>query len=154
MKTKKIKGDIRLFPRGKGGWIRIVEAFVAILLIAGVVLMILDKGYIQGEDPSVQVYEWESGILKEVQLNNTLRMEIINAANLPVNWSDFAAQAPLTMGRLQFEKPSYLDCEANICELNDDCLLGKEIESNVYARSVAITENGKNRKLKLFCWEK
>jgi hypothetical protein len=63
--------------KGKKGWIEIVEAFVAILLIAGVVLVILNKSSLGGTDISQQVYTTELSILREVQTNDIFRAEII-----------------------------------------------------------------------------
>ena len=45
--------------QGKRGWIRIVEAFVAILLITGVLLLVMNKGYIGKKDISGQVRDAE-----------------------------------------------------------------------------------------------
>jgi len=75
--------------KNKRGWIKIVEAFVAVLLIAGVVLIIIDKEYLKKEDISSEVYDTELKILKEIQLNNTLRENILTASPLPVNWDVF-----------------------------------------------------------------
>jgi len=144
---------MNLFPKNKGGWIRIVEAFVAVLLIAGVVLVVLDKGYIEREDPSEQIYEKENAILREIQTNNTLRDEIL-LAPLPRNWTNFP---PQTKAKIQFDTPSYLICEANICEINDACLLETILEKNVYVRSISVTATPTtyaSRQLKLFCWLK
>lgn len=144
----------RIFPRGKGGWIRVVEAFVAVLLIAGIVLIILGKGYVKGSDPAEEIYEFESGLLREIQVNDTLRNETLSANPLPVNWSDFPTSLPLLNEKIQSASPSYLSCWGRVCELSDDCFLGASIGQSVYARSVAITQDQNNRKLKIFCWEK
>ena len=152
---KKAKGDFTIFTRGKGGWIRVVEAFVAVLLITGIILVVLGKGYVKGDDPSEEVYEFENGLLKEIQLNDTLRQEVLNGTNsLPINWGDFPSALPEVSLKIQLNIPSYLTCQAKVCELSDNCFLGFEIEKSVYAKSVAITEDQNNRKLKLFCWEK
>lgn len=144
----------RIFPKGKGGWIRVVEAFVAVLLIAGAVLVLLGEGNIQEEDSNERIYGFENDFLRDVQLNDSLREEVLSAINLPVDWNEFNSEAPLIYNWLQLRIPAYLECNLQICELNNDCLLGKTIRQSVYARSVAITKENDNRKLKLFCWEK
>ena len=139
--------------RDKRGWVRIVEAFVAVLLIAGITLVILDKGYIGKSDISEGVYTQQEAILREIQLNNTLRGEILGATPLPVNWSNFPS---LLITKLQ-EMPSYLECEGEICSINEDCVFSKTIEKDIYVRSVAITSAQGNydaRQLKMFCWLK
>lgn len=139
--------------KDKRGWIRIVEAFTAVLIIIGVVLVILDQGY-EREDPSERVYEIENAILKEIQLNDSLRNETISATGpLPINWTN--VNFPSMIKDKINEKPAYLNCTAQICEIADDCVLNNLPEQNVYVRSVAITSTltaYDARQLKLFCW--
>ncbi|MFH1326962.1 MAG: hypothetical protein ABIH59_02445 [archaeon] len=142
--------------RNKGGWIRIVEAFVAVLLIAGVILTILDKGYIEREDPSEQIYEKENAILREIQIDGVLREEIItiNDVSLPVDWGGFPSGVET---KIKDETPNYLVCEAKICNISDSCLLDIDSEKNIYVRTASITATSTNyaaRQLKLFCWMK
>jgi len=141
----------RNITNAKRGWIRIVEAFVAILLITGVILVILDKGYIGKSDISKEVYTQQEAILREIQLNDTLRGKILGANPLPVNWSNMPV---FVQGKIN-EMPNYLECEAEICAINDNCLISKTIEKDIYVRSVAITSSQGSydaRQLKMFCW--
>ncbi len=143
--------------QNKRGWIRIVEAFVAVLIIAGVILIILDKGYIKKEDPSEKIYEAENSILREIQNNNTIREEILNPALIEGIESDEPGFPSSVNNIINLQRPSYLDCKAKICNLDDSCILNDGLEQNVYARSVAITATLTNynpRQLKLFCWMK
>ena len=64
----------------KKGWIRIIEAFVAILLVAGVVLVVVGRGNFQREDISQIFHDAEFSILREIQLNDTLRNEILGTS--------------------------------------------------------------------------
>src|SRR3989339_37656 len=61
----------------KRGWIRIVEAFVSILLIAGAVLVLMNEGYIAKTDISQKVYDAELSILRDIELDETLRTEVL-----------------------------------------------------------------------------
>ena len=63
--------------RNKRGWIRIVEAFIAVLLVAGILLFVINKGYIGRRDISQQVYDAQLAVLREIQLNDTLRTQIL-----------------------------------------------------------------------------
>jgi len=45
--------------RNKRGWIRIVEAFVSVLIVVGTVLILMDKGYLEDSDISEKIYEEE-----------------------------------------------------------------------------------------------
>ncbi|MEK6917851.1 MAG: hypothetical protein AABW51_02785 [Nanoarchaeota archaeon] len=141
-------------PKNKKGWIQVVEAFVAILLIMGVLLVVLNKRYVQKDDPSTKIYETESGILKSIQIDDTLRNYVLNQSSLPVNWSSIPSSIK---NKIQSQKPSYLNCEAKICEINDECLNQLGSDQSIYAKSVLISAESSlynPRQLKLFCWEK
>lgn len=132
----------------KKGWIKIVEAFIAILLVAGVLLFVINQGYIGKRDISGRVYEAQIAILREIELDDSLRSEILNAesnGNVP--------QAVLD--KVEQRKPDYLKCETKICELDVVCELETYIEKDVYAQSVAIAADRDNfdpKQVKLFCY--
>ena len=140
--------------KNKKAWIRIVEAFVAILLIMGVLLIVMDKGYFKREDISAEVYKIELSILREIQLDNELREEILNTNPLPVEWDD--SDFPLEIkNKIISRLPTYLDCEAKICAINETCVLDEIFDKEVYAQSVSIIAGlieYNPRQLKLFCW--
>ena len=73
--------------KNKSGWIRIVEAFTMIILITGIFLLILDRGN-STKDFSQEIYDKEQGILREIQLNNSLREGILSfdSNSLPIEW--------------------------------------------------------------------
>lgn len=148
------KKDFRIFPERKNGWVRIVEAFVAILIITGIVLMTLDKDYIKKEDPSPKIYAVENSILENIQNNQTLRDKVVNMTPLPVEWVNISQGIK---DKIQGTIPSYLDCKAKICALSDVCLLNETLEKDVFARGVVISGNltfYAPKQLKIFCWEK
>ena len=149
----KNKFNFRLFPNGRAGWIRVVEAFVAILLITGVLLVLFGGGNIKKDDPSSKIYEVETAILREIQLDNNLR-NLILAVSIPVESSNPAFPS-LVFDKITSRTPAYLGCISKICSLDDDCLLNELMAKDVYARSVAITsELPEYRQIKLFCWIK
>lgn len=148
MKNKK---DFRLFNE-KRGWIRVVEAFVAILLIAGMVLSLLGGGYIKKEDKSLQIYGVENGILRDIQNNDTSRIEVLNEnLTMPAEWSN----VPVSIReRVQLDPPNYLICTAKICDIGDSCLLSGTRQEDIYVRSALFSGLTTSRQLKIFCWEK
>lgn len=136
----------------KKGWIRIVEAFVAILLITGVVLIVLDKEYIR-KDTSKEIYEIENSILKEIQLDDSLRQDILGVAG-EID-SDDSLFPISVINSVESQKPSYLNCREKICEINSLCLIPIQENKNIYVQSVIITtDNGayNPKQLKLFCF--
>ena len=138
--------------KNKSGLIRIIEAFTMILIITGIMLTVLNKGYISKSDNSEKIYENEQAILRKIQLNNSLRNEILALENLPVEWGNF----PLNVkNEILSETPVNFECEEKICNLNEICGLNKEIEKEIYVQKTIITaslEKYSPRKLKIFCW--
>ncbi len=135
----------------KKGWIEIVEAFVAVLLVAGVLLVVINKGSFGKTDISDQVYTSQLSILREIQTDNDFRAEILAVTTLPAN-------VPLDIQqRIDERTPDYLICKGQICELSDECIFASEVGKDLYAQEVIITSTIQTigyKKLKLFCWTK
>jgi hypothetical protein len=140
----------------KRGWIKIVEAFIAVILVAGVLLIVISQGYIGKKDISSQVYDIEISVLREVQLNDTLRDDVLGA--VPPIESDDSGFPQRIIDKINSRVPEFLECKSKICWLNESCDLDESPKKNVYAEAVAITtslETPKEeqlKKLKLFCW--
>ena len=152
-------GKIR--KNNKRGWIRIVEAFVGILLIAGIVLVVIEQDQTKRQDASSRAYTSMISILREIELDNSLRGEMVNIqdSSLPVEWSEFNASAPQTGARITGKTPGYLECVGQICATNDVCLLAQNqmLSEEIYAESAVISSTIQTynpRQLKLFCWLK
>ncbi|MCX6749231.1 MAG: hypothetical protein NTW17_00600 [Candidatus Pacearchaeota archaeon] len=142
-------------------WIRIVETFAAILIIAGITLLVIGRNNSKEENLSSKAYNDEISMLGEIQLNSTVRDEIIgiDASNLPVEWTGFDTAANITKAKINESTPSYLECIGKICSTNSSCLYtGTNLpEKSIYSQSVVISANLETyspKLLKLFCWEK
>jgi len=142
--------------KNKKGWIKILEAVIAILLITSVVLVVINRGYIERRDISSKVYAAELSILREIQLDDNLRNDILEVIP-PSEWDD--ESFPLSVkNKIVSRTPNYLYCEAKICEMYGICGLEKYPEKDVYAQSVTITTTLETppeeqlKQLKLFCW--
>ena len=143
--------------KNKKGWIRLVEAFIAIILIGGILSIVIGERSVE-KDVSSEVYNKENLILKKIQLNDSLRASVLNAV-VPVLLDDeeFPADIKTEINKI----PDDLNCFAKICALEDTCLfpeLGEENDVEVYAKSIAIfAENSVvdpvPKQLKLFCWK-
>lgn len=145
------------FIKNKAGWIQIVEAFVAVLLVAGFLLIILNKGYLPKADISDAVYEAELSILREIQTNSTLRTRIISVPEpLPIEWED-ARFPPEIKNKITIRTPGSLDCVGRICRMNETCSLEESKGKDIYSQSVVISSTLQGvsyRQLNIFCWEK
>lgn len=148
---------MRNIIKDRGGWIEIVEAFVAILLVAGVILIVLNRGGFQKTDISEKVYQAELSILREVESNESLRENIVLAEEpMPIEWGD--VRFPIEVKkRIITRTPNYLTCIGKICNMNQTCVTDEAEEGDIYSQAVAITSTLQNitfRKLNLFCWER
>ena len=144
--------------KNKRGWIRIVEAFVAILLITGAILIVINQGYFEGGDRDAEIYDTQIAILREIELNDGLRSGVLGVAeeDLQMKWNDVNFPQEVK-DKITDVTPNYLNCVANICGLTNICSMESYVEGDVYVRSVAITANLSDyspRQVKLFCWFK
>jgi hypothetical protein len=145
--------------KGKHGWIKLVEVFIAILLLAGVLLIVANKSSSNKSDLQTQISEKETGILTDIELNNTLRAEILNvdSDNLPIEWNNFGSELEDLRERIIDLTPKNLDCKAKICLINEDCILNELPAGDVYSKSTIISadfDTYSPRELKLFCTSK
>jgi len=141
----------------KKGWIKIVEALTAILLIAGVVLIAIQQSRGTKEDIFQRVHNDQIAILRDIQLNNSLRADVIDPTKTPpIEWSSVDFPASIK-SRIVAKTPNYLNCSAKICVPEDVCLLTDKYDKTIYSESVIITAVNNNynpRQLKLFCLTK
>ena len=103
--------------------IRILEAFLAVLIVMGGILMIVTRGD-RVPDIGTDVYERQRGILDIIVKNDILRTDILAKDNVNVD--------------IEIKKriPGFWNFSTNICELNEIC----PNPSEVYDREVYSTE--------------
>jgi hypothetical protein len=141
----------------KRGWIEILEAFISVMIIAAIILVLVNKGNIAGEDVSTKIYNTEVSILREIQTDDNLRGEISSLDNstIPLEWADFPAGVK---AKIIQRTPNYLTCVGKICQLDTLCTLTEKQSKSVYSQSVIISATLADgvvyRKLNLFCWQK
>jgi hypothetical protein len=131
----------------KKGWMKVLEAVIAISLLIGVLLYIISTTGVR-KDVSYLVYDKEKYILETVSKNDTFRTDILNLDNtnvnkfinktLAVNWN----------------------FETRICTLDNICSANNPIpppDRNVYSSEIVISSADTKydpRKFKLFVWVK
>jgi hypothetical protein len=140
----------------KKGWMRLVEVFVSIVLIAGVLLAVTSRDSSSDNTFQKDISKKEIAILRDIQLNDGLRENIlgVNYAGLPLEWGEFGSEIPNVRNRIIELAPTDFDCRAKLCELSDKCLMSGLPEGGVYAESVVISATLNSyspRQLKLFC---
>lgn len=142
----------------KGGWIRILEAFFAALLVIVIVVIIVNNQTPQKTDSSNQIYNSEIYVLRVIELNDSLRQEILNLDNstFPLSWGN-ATFPPDLKTVIEQRSPSYLSCDAQICNVKSICNHWNNTQQELYAQKILITSTVQTyspRQLKLFCWMK
>lgn len=145
----------KLFKR-KRGMIKIIEAFISLFLIMGVILVILNNTTYNEEDISNDVYKIQISVLEEIQSEDSLREGILDT-NPPVSYNDDEFPEKLK-NKIENRIPEHLECEAKICELESkECFLDKNINKEIYSQPISISaslEKYSPKQLKLFCWIK
>ena len=129
--------------RDKKGFLRIVEAFVAILLIIGALLIVYTR-VLPGPQVPSQVYNFQKTLLDEMAANETMRNYILQSNLGPVQ--DFIGA----------RVPAGFEYEVKICEPGNICP-STEYHEEIYSteRIISVTleqEELKPKKIKIFMW--
>jgi|TARA_Y100000310_G_scaffold331800_1_gene406059 hypothetical protein len=130
----------------KSGFIRIIEVATMILIITGLLLVVLNNSSSKNEN-SKEIYELEQTVLKKIQLNKSIRNDILAKA--------IGEEFDLT--GIYEDRLNNFECKSIVCALIGDCLLGQTIEKDIYSQEAIISADLITygpRKLKMFCWRK
>ena len=128
--------------KNKKAWLRIVEAFIAVLIVAGVLLFTITK--VPEQDKSSEIHSMQRSVLRQVSTNNSLRGEIINEDK--TNTESFIRE----------QIPGKWSLNIQICDIENICKMEDYMEKEVYVDEILISSNlseFKPKKLKLFMWE-
>ena len=127
----------------KKGWLRIVEAFIAIMLITGA-LLILYTRTIERPSLSEEIYNFQKTVLDEVAFDPDKREAVLAEPPEVTVIENFVSD----------RIPPGFDYSVRVCEINEICGL-KEYQEEVYSseRIISATLNTYNpKKLKIFMW--
>ncbi|MBU0760646.1 MAG: hypothetical protein KJ600_04645 [Nanoarchaeota archaeon] len=137
----------------KKGFMRVVEATIAILIIFGVLLVIVPKKTSSEEKDFSEILP---GLLDELAQNLTLREELISGAKE----DGFLEGEIETLLGQRIKNPS-LSYSVEICELDEICYLEPypaDVEEDIYAAERVVSASIKNldfspKKIKIFLWQ-
>jgi hypothetical protein len=130
--------------RNKKAWLRIVEASIAVLIVASVLMIMISRT--PGKDRSEEVHEMQRFILEQISLNETLRGEILQEDQTDKTETESFVRKNL---------PVYYDFAIKVCEIEEICGMPFYIEKEIYADEILITANltyYQPKKLKFFVW--
>ena len=124
------------------GWIRILEAFIAVALIAGVLIFVMSRNIQSNKDD--EIYRLQRIILEEAANDIEIRDAVLNNREEEVNAS------------IGEKVPEEFEFYVRICEVEDVCGLPFYKEEK-YADEIIITstlEQYSPKKLRLFLWQR
>jgi len=134
----------------KKGWLKIVEAFVAIMLILATLLILLGR---QESDSGLEreITLLQTNLLSSISKDDNLREEILSSASL-IKTNEYISK----------NIPSWLDYKIQVCEIDNVCALtgvdSKVLaEKQIYSQNILIlatSQNADSKQLKLFFWRK
>jgi hypothetical protein len=130
--------------KNKKGWLRIVEAVVAILIVAVALLFIRTTNIVEKTN-SDSIYEIERNILDIVSKNDSLRSDVLDGNSQNVN---------KLVEQILSDNWAY---SIRICELDSACGNSQTItDREVYSSEMIIVADETQyspKKLKIFVWE-
>jgi hypothetical protein len=134
--------------KNKKAWIRIVEAFLAIMLVL-IVILTLHTRNTRGPDYSEEIYELQNTILKHIANDFELRRAVLMGAE---------DDKKLLMDEIENKIPAGFDYEIKICELGEICNPSEyDPKSDLYSseRMISSTLDKYDPKIvKIFMWRK
>lgn len=129
----------------KRGWLKIVEAVIAILIVFGAVLFVMSK-QVYVEDRAEKVYEKQDKILDIISKNETTRQMVLDGNTDGLK---------LEIDRMM---PLSWNYSISICDITIICAPeGMPRDKDVYVKEVLITSTLSEydpQKLRLFVWMK
>ncbi|NCN51471.1 hypothetical protein GW931_00465 [archaeon] len=137
----------------KKGFIKVVEAFLAILMLLGIIFLVVQSNNVNDKQRTF-IEKKEQEILMNIQVNNTLRQLILEETEFDIdseNDTFIPELKPYVNGTVLGA-----ECFLKICLIDDTCNLNKEIDNSVYIKEVLITSSldlYNPRKLRIFCTE-
>jgi|SRR3989344_2476509 len=147
--------------KDKGGFLRVLEAVIAVLLVAGAVTIILVKN-VQVDDNSETVKQIQQIILEEISTNPELRTAVLNCDSNSCNKAGISSNSRSLNNSISSLMPPEYNYEFTVCLLDEICTLsnspGYYTKGDIYADEVSVAATLEiapdPKKLRLFMWLK
>jgi len=140
--------------RGKGGFIRILEAFIAIIIIAGAMAFIY-VNQVQRPNQEEAINELIRLTLEKISNDPTLRGAVLNGHFF------YGSGASRNLVENEIEKfireDNDLEFSFKICELNEICDLEERVSKEVFSQEITVSSTldlYSPKVLRIFVWEK
>ena len=144
--------------RNKRGWMRILEATIAVLLVTGVLLFVYSEHNLSSEGIDDYVSNFQKKILKDISFNVTLRNFVLNDTVLNENSLEFLKLNSFVNGSIAQPPFNY---SLVICDLGSPCKMDSQVFQDtlsyeIHSEEIVISANLTKynpRKVRLFVWE-
>lgn len=144
--------------KNKRGWIKILEAFLAIAFVIGVLTILsFNHNEIVEDRISSRIQEDQADILYKIQTNNSLRSEILSVSNIPLESGEDGFPENLNNTFMSL-LPKNIECFLKICLVSSNCELDSyPEEKEIYVEKSIISSSQDTydpKKISMFCWRK
>lgn len=137
--------------KNKRGWIKVLEAFVSIIMLIGLLAVIVQT---QGTFSNKEAFMNKADkIIEDIRINDSLRDAVISQGNLPI-YSNEAGFSNTLSNYLDSIDTNLMNCTIGICSTQSPCNLQEDYEGEVYSKESLIMSTDSTyspRKLKIFC---
>lgn len=136
--------------RNKRGWIRVMEAFIAIIIIFGVLLLLFSRNRAVG-NTGEEITKLQINILDSLSRDNVVRNQVLSNDSREVNRKVGLLIPNWLNYTVSICEPD-LACSINISYISQETLRDRE----VYSAETLILSNEtyfNDKKLKLFFWK-
>ncbi|MCR4284770.1 MAG: hypothetical protein NUV97_01845 [archaeon] len=141
--------------RNKRGWMRILEATIAVLIVSGVLLVAHSKYVDRGLDAGTYAFNIQKKILNDISSRTDLRTYVLSSdTTIPTELSDFVSQQ-IPSSFSHSLKVCDLEIPPTPCKLNDTEFIAT-LNSDIFVEEVIISSNITDynpKKVRLFLWE-
>lgn len=149
----------------KKGWMRILEATIAVLIVSGTLLVVYSKQIDRTVSPAEYFEDMQGQILADVSTNSSLRLNVLNADNDSSSDSNFSTLNNFVAGKIS-EGFGYSLQICNLSSFYDYCKMDyptfvATIDKNIFTEEIIVSaELGDGdsatyepKKVKLYVWE-
>ncbi len=150
----------------KRGWMRILEATIAVMLVSGVLVVVYSKQVDRGIAPADYFFTLQRQILADISSQADLRLAILNVEVEDETDGNFSRIYNFTRDKI----PDAFGFSLQICDLGDEIdfckldgadIIRETMDKDVFVEDLIISSelgNGDNRaigakKLRFFIWE-
>lgn len=144
--------------RNKRGWIRILEATIAVMIVAGVLVVVYAKQIDRGTGSVDYFHNLQRQILMDISASSNLRLMVLNGDGAGVSLF-VGGKIPVAFG--YYLRICGLGDVSDFCKINDVGVVAEIRDKDVFVEEIVVSAdlgNGSNaeyapKKVRLFVWK-